>query len=422
VPDPTDPQRPFERDAFFDEPGIVGARWWNRAFDSEIAATRRQAMKTLAGVGIVVGGIAALGVGGVWAAVANAPDKTWRKGLELQREIGWSVGAFDLPVTFAWPAPGMGSARPALARIKATMGATRYAPFQVLTRLEAVTATPTKRIPGESYVVSDLQAVVVPGKTTTMTSDFKSGETLARIFKGRPLDTMVIVDCAGMRSVAFAAGASATFEPVLVLDNWPHPCGAVAAHNTLGSLAAFEPDFFAAKNQRVATAPPILVLEHERIDPLLDATNYFDNRYFATLPSAATLKTWSFSRVLLVVEGESALPEAGDLGVAFSEYIAGGIDVRVLPLTTFGWDGSYPSGDGAFFHHFPWGTPTGSVPAPLPAKVTAWRPQGSQPLSPKTPPAHFGETQVYTRKGALVDVMGYGGSRDRSDGSGYSGG
>lgn len=422
MPAPKDPQRPFERDAFFDDPGIVGARWWNRAFDVEAEASRRQAMTAIAAVAIVVGGIAVVGVGGVVAAIANAPDRTWRSSLGLQREIGWSVGSFDEPLTWPWQTVGSEDGRTPLARVAATMAAKRYAPFEVKTRLEALGAVATGRLPGETYTVRDLRDVVRPGRTATMTSDLACGKALAAIFAGKDLQTLVIVDCSGPRSVAFAAGASDTFEPVLVLDNWPHPNGVVSAHSTLGALASFEPDFAKGASLRGATPPPLLILEHERTDPLIDAETYFDNRYFVTLPAAETLKKWSLTRVLLVIENEAGLPESGDVAGSLVDYAAAGLDVRLLTLTTFKWDGSYPWNADGFFYHYPWSPASGPTPVPLPLAVSSWRPGSTKPaLSPKTPPPHFGESQVYTRKGVLVDVPSYGGSRDRS-GGGSNGG
>jgi len=422
VPLPQDPQRPFERDAFFDDPGIVGARWWNRAFEGEVEATRRQAVKALAAIAIVIGGVAVLGVGGVAAAIAHAPDRKLRKAIDLQRQLGWNVGAPDEPLTWTWPTTLAVDARAALGRLATTLHAKRYAPFQVLTQLEAITAAPTTRLASDSSTPRSLVAEVKPGRSPQMDADLKSGQSLATTFSGRDLKALVIVDCEGPRSVAFAVGASRLFEPVFILDNWPHPTGAVPAHHTLGALASFEPELSSAAAARAALPPPLFVLDRSRNTPLVDAEEVFDNRYFATLPNATTLSRWGIARVLLVVQSSTSLPEAGDLAVSLAEYAAGGLDVRCIGMSSFDWSGAYSGGPDAFFHHVPWAPAVGPAPAPLEAGFATWRPGApSTHPSPKAPGASFGQAYAYEREGVLVSVPFYGGTRDRSPGGSNGG-
>ena len=84
---PADPHRPFERDAFFEDPAIVGARWWNRQFDRDAAIARRTAIAAFLGIGILV-------VGGTGVAIASQynPPRLQRA-IDVQRRVGWDAGA-----------------------------------------------------------------------------------------------------------------------------------------------------------------------------------------------------------------------------------------------------------------------------------------------------------------------------------------
>ncbi len=413
---PTDPQRPFERDAFFDDPGIVGARWWNRAYDAEIAATRRQALKAVGCFLAAGAGVMALGVGGVVVAVVNAPVPKLRKAVDVQRTLGWSAGAFDLLL----PDRGLDPIPPGtLERLATSIRPRRYAPFYVGTQLEAPFATPKTKISG-SYVVKDLRTELRSGRTGAHEADLRAGAHLAEVFAGKALQCLVVIDAPGNRSVAFAAGACTTFEPVLILDNWPHPAGIVPAHRTLGALAAFEPELSAGAAHRPAAPPPLFVLESERIQPLYDPVQSFDNRYFATLPPAKVMRDWGFTRALLIVTGEGWLPESPDVGVTFAEYAAAGMATRVIGLDHFGWDGKYAKGRASFFHHHPWApVPAGNWRDPgLPDKYRTWQPgRNPSPISAKARPKGFGEVLVDVNEdGKIVGIDVYGGTRDRASG------
>lgn len=414
MPAPQDPQRPFERDAFFDDPGIVGARWWNRSFDAEIEATRRQALKVMTAIGAV----ALLGVGGAAVAIAAQPDGKLTRAIEVQREIGWNAGAYDQSLTFANPITALD--QPALLRLAETMKPRRYAPFWVGTQLEVITATPRRTLAGAT--VWPMTAVIQNLQPGPLQPAFLAGKTLASLFAGENLGCLVVVDASGPRSVAFAAGASSTFEPVLLLDNWPHPAGIVASHETLGALVTHERDFAAGAAVRSSAAPPpLFVLDRGRAVPLTDPEAHFDNRYFAALPAASTMKQWGFSRALLVVSDVAGLPEAGDVAAAFADYAAAGMDVQVIGLDRFSPDGGYPGGAGAFFLHHPWrgaATPTpGGVP-PKTAPYGGWRPGASpSPLTPKGAPPGFGQVIAYVDDGGvIVGIDSYGGTRDRASG------
>jgi hypothetical protein len=377
-------------------------------------------LKGIGCVAVVIGGVAVLGVGGAVAAAIHAPSQKLQKAVDVQRKLGWSAGAFDEPLAWAG-LPTTPTSRALLDQLVQTLKARRHAPFQVTTQLESIGAVPTMKLPGSTYVVKDLASELRVVKTSSMESDFKSGRTLARLFAGKNLGAAVFIDVFGTRSAAFAAGAASTFEPVLMLDNWPHPAGVVPAHQTLGAFAAYHAELTQAAAARGATPPPLFVLERERTDALTDPEYYFDNRYFVTLPSGAVLKQWGFSRALLIVQSTSDLPEAGDVAAAFADYKAQGMDVRVTGLDVFGWDGSYGTDVDTFFSHFPWGGTPLRAGLPLPTPYRDWVPGApSTRIKPSAPPSGFGQVYVYEREGALVGIPAFGGSRDRSSG-GYGG-
>lgn len=410
---PRDPQRPFERDAFFDEPGIVGARWWNRAFQAEVEATRRQAMKTMALFGAGAAAVLALGVGGVVAVVQSGGEPRLRKAVDVQRKIGWNAGAFETPLsaTSSVPLPAG-----ALGRVAATLKPRRYAPFYVGTQVEAPYAKPTSPLSGVPRM--DLGAQLRRNRTPALDSDMRAGAELARVFGASGVQALVVIDAPGPRSAAFAAGAATTFEPVLVLDNWPHPAGVVNAQQTLGTLGAYEPELSAAVGRRGPTPPPLFVLDRDRTPPLTNPEAQFDNRYFATLPRADVARKWGFQRALLIVEAVSKLPGSGDVAAYFAEYVAAGLDARVIGLDLFDWDGRYAGGKVSLFHHIPW--------APIPAgswerreladAYKTWRPGAVPGLSPATAKPDFGKVIVYERDGEIVGIDGFGGSIDRASG------
>ena len=85
-------ERPLRQDARVDEPGIVGARWWQDSVVDPVG--RRTTILALLAVG---GGLAVAGI----AIDACEPTKEQRLGaLALQRKYGWSFGAATESLVF----------------------------------------------------------------------------------------------------------------------------------------------------------------------------------------------------------------------------------------------------------------------------------------------------------------------------------
>src|SRR3989442_1617906 len=97
------------------------------------------------------------------------------------------------------------------------------------------------------------------------------------------------LDPAGPIGGAGAAGMAPGFEPVFIFDNWPHPLGVVASHLTLGSVLYHRPGFLRARSARAVPAPPVFVLDRNRLAHYTDQDTQFANRYVARLPTAENL-------------------------------------------------------------------------------------------------------------------------------------
>ncbi|HEX3345505.1 MAG TPA: hypothetical protein VHS09_13070, partial [Polyangiaceae bacterium] len=78
-------ERPLRQDARVDEPGLVGARWWQDSVIDPVG--RRHTLLTLLAVGV------GLGVAGVAIDACEPTKKSRKDALDLQRKYGWSFGA-----------------------------------------------------------------------------------------------------------------------------------------------------------------------------------------------------------------------------------------------------------------------------------------------------------------------------------------
>jgi len=169
---------------------------------------------------------------------------------------------------------------------------------------------------------------------------------------------------------------------VFGFDNWPHPVGVVPSHLTLGSAVYHRPVFLRARAGRSPTAPPVFVLDRNRLSPYTDEESQFDNRYVAKLPTAENLKALGVRHLLYVTPSKSDLRELDDLNDEFVEYARGSIDVKVLPLTDFDppqqataappaqvYYGGHPHTHLWFWHNYGWYTPRSysSLPSRAPA-------------------------------------------------------
>src|SRR5205085_928283 len=197
-----------------------------------------------------------------------------------------------------------------------------------------------------SYVPTLLQASADPGSASLRAAltpispapenrDVLRGAAIRSLFEGgdMPQDIAVILDVDGPSSVAVAAGMAPGFDPVFVLDNWPHPLGVVPSHLTRGAILYNRPLFMRLRADRAGHAPPVFVLDCNRLTRYTDENDQFDNRYVARLPTATNFQALGIRRLLYVTPDKSDMRELDDLNADFVAFRDASIDVKVMPLS-----------------------------------------------------------------------------------------
>jgi hypothetical protein len=312
-----------------------GADWWRQSLTLQRLAGRR----VVSSVGLL--GSAAVGLGGCfeWGDVRSDDGEMAQRAeemeasmaaLELQRTQGWDVGRPEVPLIF----PGEGTTdiaggegwRAAMESLAGRLAPSQAAlvPWYVPTLFQSLIG-PT----GQS-----LRARMRPMRTPEMDDDFARGAALHSLFGDVdfPRDTALVVDVPGPRALAIAAAVADRFEPVFTFGNWPHPLGVVPAHQTIAAALYYLPLYESARALRPAGAPPVFVLDANRLLPYSDEDSQFDNRYFVNLPDADALGRMGIKHVLYV--GASRI-ELDDLNQAFVALCHKGVDVRLVALDDF---------------------------------------------------------------------------------------
>lgn len=343
----------YVRDVAINEPGMVGARWWNKsliAYDKSVS--RRRVLKGIA----IVGGLAVfigLAVKGA-ASASDGDDDTeaanlqLKKSLEMQKTYGWDFGARGQMLVYDGTklSPFDASKIAELGGVMTPQDPDHKA-FSRLTLTEALGAQPTATLPPDpNQTVAEpkfvpLKDVITPIESVAMKSAYAAGESLARYagdrqtIDGKRLG--LLVDMFGPESVAFAAGAAEVFEPVLLFDNWPHPKGVVASHNALAALAFYQPRF--TSTRVIQRRWPAFLLDRARHATYSESSDKFDNRYYARFPTAEALRARDITQILYVVSGPSALPEPTDLNWPLADLASGAkggaVGARALSASDF---------------------------------------------------------------------------------------
>jgi hypothetical protein len=326
-----------------------GARWWRESLGIARWATR-PAMGTMG----LLGALSLAGCATTWAVEggdAQYADTREDIGvsvnaLQLQRDEGWDVGqagaALAFPDSTDVDAAGTQHWREAMGNLAVTMAprAAALQPFYVPTLFQSLTGPAGQR----------LRAVMRPIHGGEMDADFARGIALRAQFGvvDWPKDTALIVDAPGPRAVAVAAALADRFAPVFTFGNWPHPLGVVPAHQTIAASLFYLPMFAAAEAVRAPDAPPLFVLDANRLAPYGDADKQFDNRYFVKLPTAEQLAALGVRHVLYV--SADATHELDDLNAALVALCQKGVDVKMVALGDFVRAGDEPAlaqaGDG----------------------------------------------------------------------------
>jgi hypothetical protein len=326
----------FKRIAFLDEPSLVGAQWWQ---DSVSSATGRRAL-AFAAIGVGVASVLGLGTCAVAAAVSGgggaSDDETTanRDALEMQRTYGWSFGNNGEPLQIA-PYSALRDLEAAQADRLAAMRPpsptdVRYQPYYAGALFEVMNATPKQTPSADTTAFTPFKRAYRGVLHTMLLDAYRTGVGIARLFAGAKASaTALIVDMPGPEAVSLAAGATAVFSPVFMLQNWPHPKGVVKSHLALAAFAHFM-SAFSDVAARPANAPPMFVLDSSRLGPIVDSVEDFDNRYRVTLPSVADLRRLGIAEVFVVGAASSA-----DIAPKLSEYQAAGLAVRRLEPSEF---------------------------------------------------------------------------------------
>ncbi len=408
--------------------------WW------EAALTRREAAQR-AGVGL--GGLAVLlgaaGLGGV-AACGRSDDEGLdddkvepRDAIEVQKQVGWAVGAEDQTLRFnTTPMVSDSQKGTDWQRYKqpaSLLGAT--SPKQEAWR---GFAAPTLFQALEQKTLADQMR---PTRSGDVIGAYARGPALASLMAAaeEPGKTLLIVDMPGPQAVGLAAGMADKVEPVFHFDNWPHPRGVVPSHDTLGATLYYAAELEAKKAQRPEGAPVALVLDKQRLSQPTSESTQFDNRYVATLPSAKALKERGIERVMYVTE-RPIQTESDDLNDDMVAYADAGLKTAMVPLSAFERDESVAQADsetngyyyggsrqthGGFYAYYPmfiwlpgpsprWGSATPRTvarpqyrPAPRPTVFSARTTGGAAGVG-RTKPTGFG--RVSARVNASGHVVG----------------
>ncbi len=319
-----------------------GARWWR-----ESLGIARWASRPAVGTCGLLGALSLAG-GGATTWGGSAGDESQLAAadeldvnvdaLQRQRDEGWDVGPSGATLAFpdstAEDAAGGQGWREAMSNLAGTLApsAERLQPFYVPTLFQSLIGPAGQR----------LRAVMRPIHTADMDADFARGIALRAQFAGAewPKDTALVVDAPGPRAVAITAALADHFAPVFTFGNWPHPLGVVPAHQTIAASLYYLPMFSAAETVRAADAPPVFVLDANRLAHYADADKEFDNRYFVHLPTAEQLSALGIHHVLYVGAGDL---ELDDLNVAMIALCQKGVDVKMVALGDFVRAGDEPA-------------------------------------------------------------------------------
>jgi hypothetical protein len=308
---------------------LVGARWWNEAAQAERRFPRRDVMLTL-GLGGIFVGVTALFIGSLEDGFGPEPEAVqMHEALELQRREGWDVAKEGARLLLASPTPfdadGGSGWKDHVADLSAALepAPLRLRPYYVPTLFQSLSQP-------------SLRAELEPVHSATGGVAYDRASALAEVLRdGDSSDLAVILDLPGEDTVAAAAALADQFWPVFGFGNWPHPRGVVPSHQTLGAALYYVPRFRASASRLSPERPPMFVLDSQRLNPYVDESSLFDNRYLARLPSAENLRGLGIRRLMYVRPPGSDATELDDLNDEFVAFEAAGLDVRFVSLGDF---------------------------------------------------------------------------------------
>ena len=348
----------FEQKETIDQPGIIGARWWQESIATEVP--RRKAITGILALGGALAGVAAIGLiasrvksssssGSSGGFFSSTPSYEYqpKTSLDMQKEYGWNFGATGEALVFDGTSTQPFD-RKSLETIAEDMAPATalYGHYWNPTLFQAPLAMPKSKPAGDPDAPAflPLKDVIVPISTAAMTRALGQGKALAALLAAnakKTKDLALVVDLPGPLAVAFAAGLVNQFDPIFLFDNWPHPHGVVAAHLTLAAAMYYQPLFAKARqlnantNSGTPKLRPMFVLDRARLATYVDDTTQFDNRYTAKMPSPADLRAMTTSNLLYI--GPNAIDrfELDDLNDDFARWSTAGAVFHVCPANSF---------------------------------------------------------------------------------------
>jgi hypothetical protein len=206
-----------------------------------------------------------------------------------------------------------------------------HAPFYLPVLFQSLTATPTSP---EGSPGTRLRDLIRPIDGPALQEALQKGRGLATLFESAPPGRAIVVDLPGPEAVAFATGLADRFDPVFIMDNWPHPVGVVPSHLTLAAVLQMLPELEAAAALRSSKAMPVFVLDSSRLAPFDETGTNFDNRYLAVLPSAEQLKAMGVTEVFYVRPTADS-QELDDLNTDLVEWQGASIGTQLVHTDAF---------------------------------------------------------------------------------------
>ncbi|MFT6627144.1 MAG: hypothetical protein ACJA1R_000399 [Flavobacteriales bacterium] len=299
------------------------AAWWREQLN------RRDAGKRAAAAALV-----AAGAGTLWAGCnrkSASADITEADSIALQREHGWDVGFSGELVSI----PGSTTTD--------SSGGEAWREFVSPDRLMAMTrpndeAWRSHESPAlfQSLSQEGLSSAITPMHVDSMDAAHGRGQALGELVDAseNPNETLIVIDLPGPLAVAAAAGMAHVAEPVFWFDNWPHPRGVVASHQTLASTLYYAKAFEDAGALRPAQHAKVLVLDANRLEAYADGAAQFDNRYMADLPDPAQLTALGITKLLYVRPSRTS-EDLDDVNEPLAEISQADTTVQMLTMDVF---------------------------------------------------------------------------------------
>jgi hypothetical protein len=372
--------------------------------------------------GWIIGG-AAVGLGtvgacsGLYLLLSDGGADVDKDSLDLQKAHGWNVGSENrqLPTTYQQQTDSLQTENWRTYLDQNAMltafqpKAPNWMPFFVPTLIQ-------------SLQYETLKKQLTPIFSPDMQESYLRGQAVGRDFLKNAQnagETAIIVDLPGRAAVAFGAGLASYGRLITTFDNYPHPLGVTPSHETLEAMLYYAAEIAQAQDAVPAAAPPIFLLDSNRLNAYADADNQFDNRYLAKIPGVQKLQEAGIKNVLYVIPDRTRKEELDDINEDFVEYKAKGLNVAMLPASDFQpatatqtaagttttrtyYYGGNPLGGVWFFYSYPFYSPYPTYVSRYPAyRSYASAPPAIRPPSyaPVSRPTLFSGTRVGSQAG-----------------------